>query len=486
MSSLDKYATHKKRVSRGENAGKNLCACEVIRGPLKKNMSRAPALLWFRRDLRVSDNTALHQACSRKVPILPVFIFDPGILSEKKDVMRRTAFLLPALESLSANLAALGAPLILRKGNPVQVLRALVKETGAKTLFFNKDIEPYSRERDEKVAEMAKEAGVELFACDDLLIHPPGKVQRVAGGPYTVFTPFSLAWQGKPPHDPLPRPAQIQGLSGVKGISLPSLEELGLEKCDVPVPPAGEKSAQELLRAFVKKNICRYQATRNFPLEDSTSHLSPHLRFGTLSPRTVLAAARRARNDDPASKKQIDVFIGELIWRDFYKQILWEFPHVATRAFRPAYDKIEWENRTDRFQAWCEGQTGFPIVDAAMRQLNQTGWMHNRLRMIVSSFLTKDLLISWQWGERYFMEKLFDGDLAANNGGWQWAAGTGTDAQPYFRIFNPTSQAEKFDPEGKFISQYVPEANSLTYPAPIVDHAAQRIRALEMYKTARG
>jgi deoxyribodipyrimidine photo-lyase len=264
------------------------------------------------------------------------------------------------------------------------------------------------------------------------------------------------------------------------------LGELGIEKCDVPVPAAGEKSAQELLRAFLKKNIFRYQSTRNFPLEDSTSHLSPHLRFGTLSPRTVLAAARRARNEDPASKKQIDVFIGELIWRDFYKQILWEFPHVATRAFRPAYDKIKWENRTDWFQAWCEGQTGFPIVDAAMRQLNQTGWMHNRLRMIVSSFLTKDLLVSWQWGESYFMEKLFDGDLAANNGGWQWAAGTGTDAQPYFRIFNPTSQTEKFDPEGKFIAQYVPEANSLTYSAPIVDHAAQRIRALEMYKTARG
>ena len=330
MSSLDKYATHKKRVSRGENEGKNLCACEVIRGPLKKNMSRAPALLWFRRDLRVSDNTALHQACSRQVPILPVFIFDPGILSEKKAVMRRTAFLLAALESLSANLTALGAPLIIRKGRPADVLRALAKETGAKILFFNKDIEPYSRQRDEKVANMAMEEGIELVTCDDLLIHPPGAVQRVAGGPYTVFTPFSLAWQTKPPHDPLPRPAQIEGFSGVKGDTILTLEELGLEKCDVPVPSAGEKSAQELLRAFVKRNICRYQATRNFPLEDSTSHLSPHLRFGTLSPRTVLAAARRARNDDPDSKKQIDVFIGELIWRDFYKQILWEFPHVAS------------------------------------------------------------------------------------------------------------------------------------------------------------
>ena len=448
-------------------------------------MSRDPVLLWFRRDLRVSDNTALHQACARKVPVLPVFIFDPEILKKKKEVVRRTAFLLSALESLSANLDALGAPLILRKGNPVEVLRALVKETGARTLFLNNDIEPYSRQRDEKVSMMLKEEGVEIVACDDLMIHPPGAVQRAAGGPYTVFTPFSLAWKAKPPHDPLPRPAQIQGWTKTKGISFPTLGDLGLEKCDIPVPAAGEKSAQELLRSFVRKNITRYETTRNLPFQDSTSHLSPHLRFGTLSPRTVLAAARRVRSEDPASKKEVDVFIGELIWRDFYKQILWEFPHVATRAFRPAYDKIEWENRTDRFQAWCEGQTGFPIVDAAMRQLNQTGWMHNRLRMIVSSFLTKDLLVSWQWGERYFMEKLFDGDLAANNGGWQWAAGTGTDAQPYFRIFNPTSQAEKFDSEGKFIARYVPEATSLSYPAPIVDHATQRLRALEMYKAAR-
>jgi len=181
----------------------------------------------------------------------------------------------------------------------------------------------------------------------------------------------------------------------------------------------------------------------------------------------------------------VDIFIGELIWRDFYKQILWEFPHVATGSFRPEYDRVEWDNDRRKFEIWCQGRTGFPIVDAAMRQLNQTGWMHNRLRMIVASFLTKDLLISWQWGERYFMEKLFDGDLAANNGGWQWAAGTGTDAQPYFRIFNPSSQAEKFDPEGKFIAQYVPEADLLTYPAPMVDHAKQRVRALEMYKKAR-
>jgi len=449
-------------------------------------MAAAPAIVWFRRDLRVSDHTALHRAAASGVPLAPVFVFDPAILEAKDTGSRRTAFLLECLKSLEANLAHLGVTLILRKGHPVEELRKLANEIGAKKIFFNKDVEPYSRKRDEKVAKMAKEEGLEIEACDDLMIHPPGRVQRAAGGPYTVFTPYSRAALAIPPQDPLPRPAKVTGLSKAKTISLPDLKGLGLDPCDIPLPPAGEKAAQQLLRDFVSKNLRRYDSVRNFPQADATSRLSPHLRFGTISVRTVLAAARRARADDPSAKKQIDVFISELVWRDFYKQILWEYPHVAEGSFRREYDRIEWENRKDLFQAWCEGRTGFPIVDAAMRQLNQTGWMHNRLRMIVASFLTKDLLVSWKWGERYFMEKLFDGDLAANNGGWQWAAGTGTDAQPYFRIFNPTSQAERFDPDGKFIAQYLPEADSLKYPPPIVDHARQRVRALEMYKKARG
>ena len=449
-------------------------------------MAAAPAIVWFRRDLRISDHTALHRAAASGAPLVPVFVFDPAILGAKDTGSRRTAFLLECLKSLEANLTYLGATLIFRKGQPVEELRAVAQETNAKKIFFNKDVEPYSRKRDEKVAKMAKEEGLEIEACDDLMIHPPGRVQRAAGGPYTVFTPFSRAALAIPPHDPLPRPNKLAGASKAKSISLPNIKGLGLDPCDIPLPPAGEKAAQQLLRDFVSKNLRRYDSVRNFPQADATSRLSPHLRFGTISVRTVLAAARRARADDPSAKKQIDVFISELVWRDFYKQILWEYPHVAEGSFRREYDRIEWENRKDLFQAWCEGRTGFPIVDAAMRQLNQTGWMHNRLRMIVASFLTKDLLVSWQWGERYFMEKLFDGDLAANNGGWQWAAGTGTDAQPYFRIFNPTSQAERFDPDGKFIAQYVPEADSLKYPPPIVDHARQRVKALEMYKKARG
>ena len=448
-------------------------------------MLRAPALVWFRRDLRVSDHVALHRAAALDVPIVPVFIFDDALLHSSSASIRRVAFLLSCLESLSANLQALGPKLITRRGHPEVELRALLKSTGAKHLFFNKDVEPYARQRDEKVMAMASEEGVEVVACDDLMIHQPGLIEKGTGGPYTVFTPYSKTWLARPPHDPLPRPKKLTEFSQAKATPLPSLADLGLEKLDVSIPLGGEKAAQELLRSFVSKNIRHYESTRNFPLADSTSRLSPHLRFGTISPRTVLAAARRVKVEDPSSKKQVDVFISELIWRDFYKQILWEFPHVAKGAFRPVYDQLDWENNQQLFQAWCEGQTGYPIIDAAMRQLNQTGWMHNRLRMIVASFLTKDLLISWQWGERYFMKQLLDGDLAANNGGWQWAASTGTDAQPYFRIFNPSSQAERFDPEGKFIEKYVPEAELLTYPAPIVDHARQRVRALAMYQKAR-
>ena len=436
--------------------------------------------------MRVSDHVALHRACSLGVPILPVFVFDPAILQSKDMGVRRLAFLLSCLESLDANLQSLGSKLIIRNGHPEKVLRDLAKEVGAKRIFWNRDVEPYSRQRDEKVMEMAKAEGISAESFDDLLIHPPGSIEKGAGGPYTVFTPFSRAWLAKPPHDPLPRPKSIPTTLPVKTLPIPSTEDLGLGKCEIPLPPGGEKAAQELLRAFAAKNLRRYDSIRNFPHDNATSRLSPHLRFGTISPRTVLAAARRVRAEDPDCKKQVDVFVSELIWRDFYKQILWEFPHVATGCFRRDYDRVEWENDPAKFQAWCEGRTGFPIVDAAMRQLNQTGWMHNRLRMIVASFLTKDLLVSWQWGERYFMQKLLDGDLAANNGGWQWAAGTGTDAQPYFRIFNPVSQAEKFDAEGKFIAQYVPEAESLSSPAPIVDHAMQRVRALAMYKKAKG
>jgi deoxyribodipyrimidine photo-lyase len=268
-----------------------------------------------------------------------------------------------------------------------------------------------------------------------------------------------------------------------RGLALPSAEQLGF-KVEISLPPAGEKAARERLKEFVAGDVGDYQQTRDFPARRGTSRLSPHLRLGTLSPRTVLAATEAAAKEHPGAGKSAEIFVNELIWREFYKQILWHFPHVATGSFRPQYDKLKWENDEKKFAAWREGRTGYPLVDAGMRQLNTSGWMHNRVRMVTAMFLTKDLLISWQWGERYFMQKLLDADLAANNGGWQWSAGTGTDAQPWFRIFNPTTQAEKFDPEGRYVREYVEEIDTLKYPAPIVSHAEQRVKALALFKSA--
>lgn len=265
---------------------------------------------------------------------------------------------------------------------------------------------------------------------------------------------------------------------------VPTLASLGFT-LEAAIPAGGEKEGRKLLTQFTAGPLCAYRSQRDFPAMEGVSRLSPHLAFGTVSSRTVLAAVEKTRRANSTHSAEIDTFAGEIIWREFYRQVLWHYPHAATGCFRPEYDKLAWENNETYFAAWCAGRTGFPIVDAAMRQLNQTGWMHNRLRMIVAMFLTKDLLVNWQWGERYFMQKLVDADLASNNGGWQWSAGTGTDAAPYFRIFNPNSQAAKFDPEGKFIARFVPEADSLAYAAPIVDHAQQRVKALELYRRGR-
>jgi deoxyribodipyrimidine photo-lyase len=251
---------------------------------------------------------------------------------------------------------------------------------------------------------------------------------------------------------------------------------------EIPLPPASEEAARRLFATFCSRDLPRYAEVRNLPALDATSRLSPHLRLGTISARTIAAAAEKAAQQHPSTRRQVDTFVGELIWRDFYRQILWHFPHVADGCFKTQYDRLPWENSERCFKAWREGRTGFPIVDAGMRQLNRTGWMHNRARMITAMFLTKDLLVSWQWGERYFMQKLLDADLASNNGGWQWSAGTGTDAQPYFRIFNPISQTQKFDPEGAYIRQYVPEIDTKDYPAPIVNHAEQRLKTLAMFQ----
>jgi deoxyribodipyrimidine photo-lyase len=441
------------------------------------------ALHWFRCDLRLSDNTALHAAITESDAVIPIFIFDPAILKAPETGAPQVAFMLQTLASLEKNIAAAGGRLIFRHGEVLSEMKAVMRETGAHALYYNRDYEPQARQRDADVEKLARSLAMEVHSFKDGVIHEPHEVLKADGKPYGVFTAYSRVWrsQSKPPVLPAVKFRRPASLKDPQGVPLPSLTELGFATT-IDLPPAGERAARDRLAQFTSQTVLRYGVARDFPARDGTSRLSPHVRMGAISPRTVLVAAEKAAREHPGARKEADTFVNELIWRDFYRQILWHYPHVADSCFKPQYNDLRWENDPRLFAAWCEGRTGYPIVDAGMRQLNTTGWMHNRVRMIVAMFLTKDLLISWQWGERYFMQRLLDADLASNNGGWQWSASTGTDAQPYFRIFNPTSQAEKFDPEGNYIRRHVPEVDTLAYPAPVVDHARQRIKALELFK----
>jgi deoxyribodipyrimidine photo-lyase len=434
------------------------------------------ALHWFRRDLRLVDNTAL--AAAAEGIVVPCYILDPAELEKMGG--RQQAYLLATLEDLQAGLKKSGSRLIIRRGPVAEELPGLLRESRADALHFNRAYEPAERERDAAVEKLARAMGVEVRTFGDDMIHQPEDVLKADGKPYLVFTPYSRAWLAKkrraaggPIHfQPMP-PERWP-----KSAELPTSRELGV-KLDIELPAAGEAAAHTRLAEFARDEVKDYAETRDFPAVAGTSRLSPHLRFGTVSPRQVLAATEKRGAGDG-----VETFRGEIIWRDFYRQILWHFPQVERHAFQTAYDKLRWDNDEKRFAAWREGRTGYPIVDAGMRQLAQTGWMHNRVRMIVASFLCKDLLISWQWGERHFMEQLLDGDLASNNGGWQWSAGTGTDAQPFFRIFNPTAQAQRFDPKGEYIRRWVPEVDRLDYPPPVVEHARQRGLALALYRVS--
>lgn len=442
-------------------------------------------LFWFRCDLRLCDNVALHAATTEADVVVPVFIFDPRILTAADTGAPIVGFMLECLASLEKNIAAAGAMLIFRHGNVEQEMSALLRETKATDLYFNRDYEPEARKRDAAVEKLARSLGVAVHSYKDGVLHEPEELLKADGEPYRVFTPYSRVWRSRPKDAVLPavkfrRPADFEN---PRSLPLPSAQELGFE-LKITLPPAGERAGRDRLKQFVSDDLFHYATRRDLPARDATSRLSPHLRLGTLSVRMVLAAVEKAAKEHPETGRETDTFVTELIWREFYRQILWHYPHVEKGCFREEYNDLKWENDERLFAAWCDGRTGFPIVDAGMRQLNMTGWMHNRVRMIVAMFLTKDLLISWQWGERHFMQKLMDADLASNNGGWQWSASTGTDAQPYFRIFNPMSQARNFDPEGVYIRRYVPESDTLAYPAPIVDHARQRVKALALFKKA--
>lgn len=426
------------------------------------------SVFWFRRDLRLDDNAGLYHALKSGKPVLPVFIFDTTILNRLENKADgRVEFIHKAILNLHEQLQKLHSGIKVFHSTPEKAFRELIKTYDIEAVYTNHDYEPYAHERDEAIKELLAKHTIGFNTYKDQCIFEKFEITKDDGKPYTVFTPYSRKWKAKLNGfyvKPYPNKKYLKNFIHIKLFVLPTLKDLGFK-------PSG----QEFPSTTIKKSIVtQYKEQRDFPAIKGTSRLSVHLRFGTVSIRS-LAKQAMALNE---------TWLNELIWRDFYMMILFHFPHVANNSFKPQYDHVKWRDSEKDFEAWCEGRTGFPIVDAGMRELNTTGFMHNRVRMIVASFLVKDLLIDWRWGEAYFAEKLLDFDLSANNGGWQWAAGSGCDAAPYFRIFNPTEQTKKFDPEFKYIKKWVPEFNTRDYVKPMVDHSAARLRTLEAYKEA--
>lgn len=427
-------------------------------------------IVWFRRDLRLSDNAALYHSLKAGTPVLPVFIFDTQILDQLEDKKdKRVAFIHGAISEMQAQLLSMGSSMQVFYGKPMDVFAILADQYIIGTVFTNHDYEPYALERDASVESFLAEKSIGFKTFKDQVIFEKDEVVKDDGKPYTVFTPYSRKWKAKLNAFYLksyPTEKYFKHFYRQSPLPIPSLSSMGFESVEAVFP------SKELNQEIVKK----YSQNRDFPaLDNGTSKMGVHLRFGTVSIRKIATLAAGLN----------ETYLNELIWRDFYQMILWHFPKVGKgHAFKAEYDKIKWRNNEDEFQKWCEGKTGYPIVDAGMRELNATGFMHNRVRMIVASFLTKHLLIDWRWGEAYFASNLLDFDLSANNGGWQWAASSGCDAAPYFRVFNPYLQTEKFDKDFKYIKKWVPEFQEFTYPKPIVVHEVARKRVLETYAAA--
>ena len=478
--------------------------------PAWEQMDRSAALCWFRRDLRLDDHAALYHALKAHAQVYCVFLFDTCILDAlPSKIDRRVEFIWHSVKALGDELIKHGGGMIVRHGRALDEIPRLAKQLNVQAVYTNHDYEPQAVIRDQAVAATLAENRIDFFSYKDQVIFEKDEVLTQAGRPFTVFTPYKNAWLKKLDESYLnayPVEKYLRHLIKANGMTeLPSLESMGFRETNLlalGIKP-GMSGARATLKDFLPR-MAGYKERRDFPGTKGVSYLSVHNRFGTISIRELARTASAEHNQGAGT------WLEELIWRDFYFNILYHFPHVTERAFKAEFAGLKFENDKYKFQAWCEARTGYPIVDAAMRQINETGFMHNRLRMIVASFLVKDLLIDWRWGEKYFADHLNDFDLAANNGGWQWAASTGCDAQPYFRIFNPITQSQKFDLDGKFIRRYLPELQGLSraaihapwlassvdiaaagivlgkqYPTPIVDHAIARVKALAMYGLAK-
>ena len=464
-------------------------------------------LFWFRRDLRLEDNVGLKMTRDQADELFVCYIVDNSHRDWKWSCGDRFEFKMDCLGSLRADVEAAGGRLIVRTGRPVEELLKLARELEVETVVWNRAYEPYERKRDRQAEEELKEVGIGVQTWKDQVIFEKEEILTSSSTAYKVFTPYSRSWKVKQ------KPAAVAAVENIERVEVAGLEQLPTA-ADMELTTyvsesswsASASAAQQRWSEFCDNRLANYHNSRDYPSEEGTSKISPHLRFGTISIRKLYYDCKQ-QFDESRNTDGVETFVDELIWRDFYQQIIYNYPHVIETSFKEKYRQIKWEENENWFKRWSEGRTGYPIVDAGMRQLNETGWMHNRLRMIVAMFLTKDLLIDWRKGEKYFMNRLIDGDVASNNGGWQWSASTGADGAPYFRIFNPVSQGERYDPEGEFVRHWCPELAELSadeiqapfqldrarleeagielgkdYPEPLVDHAVRREIALERFE----
>ncbi len=470
-------------------------------------------LFWHRRDLRISDNTGIAAALEKTGKVVGVFCLDPNILKGDDVAAVRVTYMIGCLQKLQERYAQMGSQLLILWDNPVKAIPKLATALQAKAVFWNWDVEPYSQQRDADVIDALQEQSIEYLEKNwDQLLKTPEEIRTGSDTPYTVYTPFWKNWISKPKDSPVKIAERFEGLTAEEqetaikagAVELPTAKDLGFDWDGELIIEPGEEAALLRLEEFCYSNINEYQEQRNFPAIDGTSRLSAALKFGVIGIRTVWKATEDALENSRSDELEnnIRTWQKEIAWREFYQHAMYNFPELASGAYRDAFKNFPWQDNEEHFQAWCEGKTGYPIVDAAMRQLNEIGWMHNRCRMIVASFLTKDLLLNPQLGEKYFMQRLIDGDLSSNNGGWQWSASSGMDPKPV-RIFNPASQAQKFDCEGEYIRQWVPELSSMDaeylvtgkitplerqavgYPEPIVEHKKQQKMFKEMYKNEK-